>query len=84
MAVPGWMAFRKGFLITNMEIVMKMLSDNTGLALSTESGCQCRRHGFKPLLGRSPGEGNGNPLQYSFLRNPMGKRAWQAHKSRTQ
>jgi len=24
-----------------------------------------------PGLGRSPGEGNGNPLQYSFLENPM-------------
>ena len=29
-------------------------------------------------LGRSPREGNGNPLQYSFLGNPMDRRAWQA------
>ena len=29
-------------------------------------------------LGRSPGERNGNPLQYSCLENPMDKRAWQA------
>ena len=29
-------------------------------------------------LGRSPGEGNGNPLQYSCLGNPMDRRAWQA------
>ena len=28
--------------------------------------------------GRSPGEGNGKPLQYSFLGNPMDRRAWQA------
>ena len=28
-----------------------------------------------PGLGRSPGEGNGNPLQYSFLQNPMDSRA---------
>ena len=28
--------------------------------------------------GRSPGEGNGNPLQYSCLGNPMSRRAWQA------
>ena len=27
-------------------------------------------------LGRSPGEGNGNPLQYSCLENPMDGRAW--------
>ena len=29
-------------------------------------------------LGKSPGEGNGNPLQYSRLANPMDKGAWQA------
>ena len=29
-------------------------------------------------LGRSPGEGHGNPLQYSCLENPMDRRAWQA------
>ena len=28
-------------------------------------------HGSVPRLGRDPGEGNGNPLQYSCLRNPM-------------
>ena len=28
--------------------------------------------------GRSPGGGNGKPLQYSCLKNPMGRRAWQA------
>ena len=34
--------------------------------------------GSIPGLGRSPGEGNGNPLQYSCLENPMDKGAWQA------
>ena len=34
--------------------------------------------GLIHALGRSPGEGNGNPLQYSFLENPMDKGAWQA------
>ena len=29
-----------------------------------------------PGLGRSPGEGNGNPFQYSCLENPMDGRAW--------
>ena len=29
-----------------------------------------------PGLGRSPGEGNGNPLQYSCLVNPMDGEAW--------
>ena len=31
-----------------------------------------------PVLGRSPGEGNGNPLQESGLGNSMGRGAWQA------
>ena len=31
-----------------------------------------------PGLGRSPGEGNGNSLQYSCLENPMDKGAWGA------
>ena len=34
--------------------------------------------GSIPGLGRSPGEGNGNPLQYSCLGNPMDRRAWRA------
>ena len=34
--------------------------------------------GLIPGLGRSPGEGNGNPLQYSYLENPMNKGAWRA------
>ena len=29
-----------------------------------------------PGSGRSPGEGNGNPLEYSYLGNPMNKGAW--------
>ena len=34
--------------------------------------------GSIPGSGRSPGEGNGNPLQYSCLENPMDKGAWRA------
>ena len=34
--------------------------------------------GLIPGLGRSPGEKNGNALQYSCLGNPMGKGTWQA------
>ena len=32
--------------------------------------------GSIPGLGRSPGEGNGTPLQYSYLENPMDRGAW--------
>ena len=41
---------------------------------SRESACQCRRVGDMGLIpgsGRPPGEGNDNPLQYSYLENPM-------------
>ena len=33
--------------------------------------------GSVPVLGRSPGEGNGKPLHYSCLENPMDRGAWQ-------
>ena len=42
------------------------------------SACNARDPGSIPGLGRSPGEGNGNPLQYSCLENPMDGGAWQA------
>ena len=37
--------------------------------------CNAGDLGLIPGLGRSPGEGNGNPLQYSRLENPMDRRA---------
>ena len=37
-----------------------------------------RDTGLIPGSGRSPGEGNGNPLQYSCLENPMDRGAWWA------
>ena len=37
-----------------------------------------RDMGSIPGLGRSPGEGNGTPLQYSCLENPMDRGAWWA------
>ena len=42
------------------------------------SACNAGDLGSIPGLGRSPGEGNGNPLQYSRLENPMDKGAWWA------
>ena len=42
------------------------------------SACNAGDPGSIPGLGRSPGEGNGNPLQYSCLENPMDRGAWQA------
>ena len=49
--------------------MVKNLSANAGDA---------RDVGSIPGLGRSPGEGKGNPLQYSCLGNPMARGAWWA------
>ena len=43
-----------------------------------QSACNAGDSGSIPVLGRTPGEGNGNPLQYSCLENPMEKGAWEA------
>ena len=43
-------------------IVVKNLSANAGVIRDT---------GLTPELGRPPGEGHNNPLQYSYLENPM-------------
>ena len=42
------------------------------------SACNAGDPGSIPGSGRSPGEGNGNPLQYSCLENPMDRGAWWA------
>ena len=53
------------------------LSSSDGKA----SAYSARDWGSIPGSGRSPGEGNGNPLQYSCLENPMDQGAWWAIQS---
>ena len=43
-----------------------------------ESACNARDSGSIPGSGRSPGEGNGNPIQYYCLENSMEKGTWRA------
>ena len=43
-----------------------------------ECACNAGDMGSIPELGRSPGEGNGNPLRFSCLENPMDRGAWWA------
>jgi len=57
--------------------------DFPGRPSGKEPACQYNAGDIKdvgliPELGRSPGEGNGNPLQYSCLKNPMDRGAWRA------
>ena len=49
-----------------------------GGADGRESACSVGDLGLIPGLERSPGEGNGNPLQYPCLENSMDRGAWQA------
>ena len=44
-----------------------------------ESACSAGDLGLIPGLGRSPGEGYGNPLQYSLLENPHGQGSLAGH-----
>ena len=53
--------------VSQVELVVKNLLANAG---------DLRDTGSVPGSGRSPGEGHGNPLQYSFLENPMDREAW--------
>ena len=50
----------------------------TGGSEGKASACNAGDPSSIPGLGRSPGEGNGNPLQYSCLENPMDGGAWWA------
>ena len=47
-----------------------------GGSVVKESTCNSGDAGLIPELGRSPGGGNGNPLQYFCLENPMDRAAW--------
>ena len=49
-----------------------------GGSVCKESTCNSGNPGSVPGLGRSPGAGNGNPLQYSYLENSMDRGAWRA------
>ena len=49
-------------------------------SVGKESACSAGDPGSIPGLGRSPGEGNGNPLQYPCLENLMDRGAWWVHR----
>ena len=66
--------------LTQVIVLMaRVASGFSGWCSGQQFACQHRRVGFDPSgSGRSPGEGNGNPLQYSCLGNPMDRWAWWA------
>ena len=65
-----------GVFLTVSDLVLP--NGNPGGSEVKVSTCNAGDLGLIPGLGRSPGEGNGNPLQYSCLENPMYGGAWWA------
>ena len=53
----------------------KILESFSDSSTSKESACYAGDLGSIPGLGRSPGEGHGNQLQYYYLENPHGQRS---------
>ena len=60
------------YMTTEKNIALGFPGDSDG----KKSACNARDPGLIPTLGRSPGEGNGSPLQYFCLENSMDRAAW--------
>ena len=63
------------FQFVFLKLIMTILGFSGG-SDGTESACNAGDPGSIPGLGRSSGEGNGYPLQYSRLENSMDRGAW--------
>ena len=61
-----------------LKLIMAIMLGFPGGLDGKESACNVGALGSIPGLGRSPGKGNGHPLQYSCLENSMDREAWQA------
>ena len=62
-------------MVTMLQIIQFLFPRSS---VGKESACSAGDLGWIPGSGRSPGEGNGNPLQCSCLENPMDRGAWWA------
>ena len=65
-------------ILKKVSLVFRSLWASLVAQTVKESACNVEDLGYIPGSGRSPGEGNGNTLQYSCLKNPKDGRAWQA------
>ena len=77
------MEFQINSLETRIEKMQEMFNKDCVLTLDFPGGLDGKASAYNagdpgsiPGLGRSPGEGNGNPFRYSCLENPMDGRAW--------
>ena len=66
-----------GFLVV-LILLSLLIVGLPGGSGGKESTCNAGDQGLIPGLGRSPGEGNGNPPQYSCLENSMDRGTWRA------
>ena len=57
---------------------MSFKHNSPGGSDGKQSACIAGDLGLNPGLGKFPGEGNGNPFQYSCLENPMDREVWWA------
>ena len=67
------------YLCADVSVKTGCVLHSTGFPGGSEgkaSACDAEDPGLIPGLGRSPGEGNGNPLQYFCLENPMDRGDW--------
>ena len=75
--IVNLMTLARGILILlNVYCVVDTLWDFPGGSEVKASACNVGDLGSIPGSGRSPGEGNGNPLQYSCVENPMDGGTW--------
>ena len=74
--IPWVCCFLSFFFFFNVLVIQKKLTGSG--SDSKVAACSVGDPGLIPGLGRSPGEGNGNPLQYSCLKNSMDWGAWWA------
>ena len=71
--------YRQLSSITNIYFEINYYTDFPGGSDGKESAYNAGDPGSIPGLGQSPGGGNGKPLQYSCLQNPMDRGAWGGH-----
>ena len=75
----AWKSGDSGILLSQHKTsISTVKSPQEEIKVSTIKVCNAGDLGSIAGLGRSPGEGNGNPLQYSCLENPMDRGAWWA------
>jgi len=73
-----WSDYSPGFTDSRSKLLFDTLWGFLGGSNNKESACNAGDPGSITGSGKSPGERNGNPLQYSWLENSMDRGAWQA------